>query len=434
MPTRLGMAVNGTQREFLKSLAVDIRPLGHDLHYNEKKHRNQKLGWLEGGLRGDSRDSHTESSEESEDSPASRLHGRLRLLECDPQDRGFQALEGNFKNWASQGPGTIRLADIQPALQVEALSPTDERLVYARLLQSIRSSPGVGRQIVGVVRDQGHSGSPVMGVIAVGQPQYFQGERDFFLGWANPQLVTRAARTRESGLPHIGQLSLFVAVPPYDRLGVVRMLPPIVFTTEFGRTFKKDRCKELAGVVCTAALGEHVPALRKHRIENLTASPRRTGRASSLVNSEHSELYRRLSGLQRKRTRVLELASSETRRLAAALSKTVRTDEPQSKRMPQWQRDVCTALRLVALPLTLFDANFVATYYGSVSKEQDNALRLGIEPPPVQKLSFQKIAGAWRDFAVSRYKIDAVVETTNPETLLVSYRITRQRERAGLKL
>jgi hypothetical protein len=109
-------------------------------------------------------------------------------------------------------------------LEVQSMSPTDERLAYVRLFQKIRSGAGVGRQIVATVRDGGQKGSPLMGVASVGLPQYFQGERDVYLGWPNPQVVPLAARIREAALPHIGQLSLFVAIPPYDRLGLTHNL------------------------------------------------------------------------------------------------------------------------------------------------------------------------------------------------------------------
>lgn len=178
----------------------------------------------------------------------------------------------------------------------------------------------------------------------------------------------------------------------------------------------------MLGIVCTAGLGEHVPALRRHWVRDLVGDPNTSG--------HRVELYRRLSGLAKKRVRVFEISSKRTRALATAVVNDSRTKRSQSPRRSQWEHDLTTAMRVVALPLSLFDANYVATYYASVSSAHDDALRLGSKPPKTSWLSFEKIVGRWREFAIEKFGVDAAIRVERTEDLLVSIRITRQRRKS----
>ena len=421
MPTRLGVAVNGTQCAFLKQIAIDLRPLGHQLEYRETMCRGIACGWLQGGLRGHGPDclepgeAVKGESNSNDDSFGNGIHKGLRALHVDVTSKVFRRLEDGFTQSSIQSAGDIVLRDIRPMLEVLTMEPGHDFLEYVRMYQNIRSSPGIGKQVVGLIRDAGRIHSPLMGVVAVGSPVYFQGERDFFLGWPNPNLVRRAARIRQLGLARIGQLVLFVAIPPYDRLSSVRLLAPIPFTAEFAGEFQVSRRQPLVGVVCTAGLGEHVPALRKHLLRHLSSGP--------VPESENPELYQRLSGLAKKRSRVLEITSNETRRLATLLRKAAPLPTP---RKPNWEHDLSVAMRVVALPLSLFDANFVATYYASLSADHDQALRFAASPPTSNWLAFNKISAEWRAFALRKYGDNAVVRVRQVEDLLVSTRIKRQ--------
>jgi hypothetical protein len=421
--TRIGAAVTRIQREFLKQIAVDLRSLGHQLEYKERNRQRVKLGWLSGGLRQHETEHEISPATDSQlaDSATKGLHNGLRALTIDTRSADFKKIEKSYVRQANCSAGDLKLAEIKPSLQVVTLSSNDDLLRYVRLYQNIRSGIGVGKQVVGLVRNGGHSNSPLMGVVAVGLPQYFQGERDFFFGWPNPAIAPRTRGIREAGLNQIGQLVLFVALPPYDRLGVGRILAPLPFTADFAATFEKIRGHSMLGIVCTAGLGEHVPALRRHWVRDLVDEPN--------VTDDQVELYRRLSGLAKKRVRVFEISSERTRALATAVVRDSRTKRSQSPRRSQWEHDLSTAMRIVAIPLSLFDANYVATYYGSLSAAHDDALRLGSESPKIDCLSFERIVGRWREFAIEKFGSDAVLRVGKTEDLLVSVRVARQRRK-----
>jgi hypothetical protein len=394
---RIGIGATKREKQFLRSICRDLNTLDHPLEYREYGPFAQLVGGFRGG-----------------NSEAVATAVQKRTL--DTSDEEFQRIENEFYEQFFATLRQVDIAQVKPELTVNQVRRNDTTLRYLRHFQNIRSGPGVGEPILALVRDGGNPDRPLMGAVALGYPAYFQGERDFFFGWRHAEIAKNATAVRERGLRRIAQMTVFVAVPPYDRLDAVRLLAPIPFTKDAMAVFKKSRNTVLSATVCTAALRDHLPALEKHSVSFL--------RDTALSKQGSDALYLKVEVPVRKRMRLYDVISEETKAAARSLwnaKSSFREDES----LRTWKRELHRAFRVTALPLALLDTNSIATYIGALSEEHIDSLRFNARPPIEDGLAFDRVVSSWQQFLQKRNKLGSARRLVIPDSrrLLVSSRL-----------
>jgi hypothetical protein len=391
---RVGIARSKSEKRFLEHVYRDLNGLDHHLEYREVG----KYGQLFGGIRARNNDD---------------LAAAIRKRTSNLNDPHFKVIEAQFYDNFLSGLSSVDVNRIDPVLEVNQVPRKDATLEYLRHIQSIRSAPGVGEPLLILIRDQGNHGRPLMGAVALGYAQYFQGERDFFLGWAEPKISSQAQIVREKGLERIAQITTIVAMPPYDQFRVLRLLAPTPFTRQVMGAFRRLRKRDLSAAICIAALRDHFPALEGHSLADLTGKEKSPGSPDTL--------YTKVQMPVRKRMRVYDTISEETKIAAAKLWKR----ESGGDKEPTWRQQLHYAFRVVVLPLGLLDTNAIATYVGALSDRQLNSLRFNLKTSSGGGLAFERIVGSWKKFLEKKYAGDRFsgrLVIPNPRRLLVSER------------
>ena len=171
----------------------------------------------------------------------------------------------------------LTLSRIEPRLRSANLTSTskagdrDRAIVkYIRAYQTVSSRRSVGRENVYILEDFGHEKCPLMGVLILSSPRYFQPHRDEVFGWPTPNQLRSLSRRkqahfqriRQSGLNRMMQVAVCCAIPPYSQLGAASILALAPFTkrvqSDFrSRWYEKDTNKDpdLAAVSTTTSMG-----------------------------------------------------------------------------------------------------------------------------------------------------------------------------------
>jgi len=137
---------------------------------------------------------------------------------------------------------------IQPSLELVTTPAQHEIWRYCRLLGSIPFNRGCGRLIRYLLRDNGHEGRPLMGVIALSSPVLINKPRDEWVGWEYPRDVELKRRK----LLCCMELSVSMAMPPYNHLTAGKMICMAVLSSEV----RLDYFKKFAQHVTPTGLSE----------------------------------------------------------------------------------------------------------------------------------------------------------------------------------
>jgi hypothetical protein len=167
-----------------------------------------------------------------------KAHGRLHLERLRENVERIVSFEKTFGDSVFLEGKALDVAAIQPKLRAVDLrrkAQPDLRdieiVAYLRLYQTVGSRRSVGRENVFILEDSGNSNA-VMGVLVLASPRYYQQKRDEVLGWPTPSMTksllpeerTQAEDRRLYGLKRMMQVSIWCALPPYNHLGVARLL------------------------------------------------------------------------------------------------------------------------------------------------------------------------------------------------------------------
>jgi len=257
-----GWPINDQELSFARSLLQDLAPLGFRIHTD--------TGQVQ----------FTQSAPNSTDSyrdfyaEAHRLLHRKIIAEKRAQIRDF---ETTFGDAVFLEGDQLDLSSIDPRLRPVDLTrkgnpaPRDLAVVdYVRTYQTVQSRRSVGRENVYILEDHGQPTRPVMGVLVLSSPRYYQPHRDEVLRWPSPSQVRRLSmrrqqrlqKTRVTGLNRIMQVAVCCALPPYSRLGAASLLAVAPFTAIvredfqqrwYDRTSNKD--PDLVAVTTTTSMG-----------------------------------------------------------------------------------------------------------------------------------------------------------------------------------
>jgi hypothetical protein len=124
------------------------------------------------------------------------------------------------------------------------------------------------RRLCAVVRDRGNPRHPVIGIFALSSAVFSLAARDTFLGWDSANDLNLKRR----GLDSCMQLSLCMAIPPYDSYRAARLIVALAACREVAECYKARYCKTSSGalhaIVTTSVSGSHSPMFNRIMIRS----------------------------------------------------------------------------------------------------------------------------------------------------------------------
>lgn len=159
------------------------------------------------------------------------------------------------------------------SIDTEEIKPTfvecgdDQQLIslfeYYTRTQSIPSNVARGRFARFLVFDDGVTGRPLMAIIGLSSPIYFNGARDRLLGWGpvgrrqegNWVSDPPAKAIRDTGLLCISHITIAAAVPPYDQLRIAKLISALCFSPEVIGFVERKYGQPIAGLTTTGGWG-----------------------------------------------------------------------------------------------------------------------------------------------------------------------------------
>jgi hypothetical protein len=128
---------------------------------------------------------------------------------------------------------------------------------YCRLRQSVPSGSRVGRRIAALVYDIGQNRRVLMGAIMLASPLYSVRARDAYLEWNSKKAI------KDAGLRRMMDLSLCMALPPYNELLVGKLVATLAVSKTMAREFSRRYDDNLLAVTTTSATGLHCPIFNR---------------------------------------------------------------------------------------------------------------------------------------------------------------------------
>jgi len=237
-----------SKKQFLESLATDLHKIGITcaLHQQGKKLEFKVC------LR------------PFEPSEILELMKKERAIRLQRQKAFIQQMEAQGAFCFLLEGKTLVPMHIKPRLQF-CNSPKEHNLF--NLYGAFQSVPAPSlryRRLAVLVRDDGHNGSPIMGIFGLSSCFYSLGCRDRFLGWVGAE----NRQLKNKGLNSCMQLSICMALPPYSYIRVGRLLAALaasnVIANEFSRRYSsREQRNELRAIVTTCASGLHAPIFNR---------------------------------------------------------------------------------------------------------------------------------------------------------------------------
>lgn len=134
---------------------------------------------------------------------------------------------------------------------------------YYLTTQSIASVVKRGRFGRFLVYDEGAAGRPIMAIIGLSSPSYFNGARDSLLGWSPVGshvegewiLDHEAKEKRDEGLLCLSHITAAAAVPPYDRLPIAKLVSALCFSPTVIGHMEETFGRPIAGLTTTGGWG-----------------------------------------------------------------------------------------------------------------------------------------------------------------------------------
>jgi len=257
-----GWPISDPELSFARSLLQDLAPLGFHIHVDNGQVRFSQTA------------PHSTHSCRDFYAQAHRLLHRKIIAEKRAQIIDFETTFGDAVFVEGK---QLDLSLIDPRLRPVDLTrkaspaPRDLAIVdYVRMYQTVPSRRSVGRENVYILEDYGPSSRPVMGVLVLASPRYYQPHRDEVLRWPSPSEARslsvrrqqRAQKIRLAGLNRIMQVAVCCALPPYSRLGAASLLAVAPFTPIVREDFQRrwyhrrsNKDPDLVAVTTTTSMG-----------------------------------------------------------------------------------------------------------------------------------------------------------------------------------
>ena len=279
----------------------------------------------------------------------------------------------------------IQIKSIHPSIQICRSTEDFNIARYCMLLQGFPNSFGVGRRISGLVYDVGQKKRTLLGLICLSDPSILIKDRDSFLKWSNNGL-------RKEKLKYLSQLSVCMALPPYNLLFGGKLTAALAFSDQIQNEFSSKYRLPLLAIQTTCASGLHAAVFNRINLSKIEIG-------SSTPYS--SNLYRRI-GKTTKRT--LSIISDDTLLAAKQLlhenelkGLSCLTEGTSFRTQSSKNRVIYKALSLCHLPRSILDTYEKGLYIGWLNDTNLGILRdpLSTEKETQTTLSVDSVADYW---------------------------------------
>jgi hypothetical protein len=388
MLPRSGWPLSELGLHLARSLLRDLAPLGYSLEIDADEIRYGQRTPASQKYREFYRDAHVKLH-------LARLREKLAAVRNFEEEYGPTVfIEGK----------DLHLAAITPQLRAVDLSNSgnsssrDRAIVnYVRAYQTVGSQMSVGRENAFILEDVGHPNAPVMGVLILASPRYFQPRRDEVLGWSAPvrlRSISDAERERQKqirvyGLRRMMHVAICCALPPYSHLCAAKLLAIAPLTgpvrDDFIARWKDhgrhpDRDPDLALVTTTSSMG--ITGTPYQNLKTTQLFDRAISAPRGAKWNADGKLYARLGDAHpwQQGVKMLspetfanfeKLVSEETRAAAKTLVVAENLGGPNSKRA--FNR----ALSSIGLNGLIFRGNPIGVFMGAVDRESIEAIAIG---------------------------------------------------------
>ena len=259
--------------DFLRSLAEDLELVGHKVQIRETP---SSLEFLV-----DRRDLSQLSKED-----LAVIYRQIRLRMLANEKEFISAMEDASVHEFFIDGSELDVDRIHPEITI-CTTPQQKRIYrYCRYLQSVPTSAGVGRRLWALVHDVGQPSRPLMGIIGLASTMYSVRDRDRYLGWTEIDSRSKHERTRNTGLRRLMQLSVCLALHPYNQLLAGKLMALLALSDPIQSEYQRRYNDPLLGLVTTCATGSHAAIF--NRIKPCQLPSQEASRRYA------TELYRRI--------------------------------------------------------------------------------------------------------------------------------------------
>jgi hypothetical protein len=406
-----GWPISGQELSFAESLLKDLAPLGFRIRAeNGYVHVNQTAPKSMHSYQGFYAEAHR------------RVHKRLvaenrsQIIEFESTFGDSVFVEGKQLDFASIDP---RLRPVDLTRRANP-TPRDAAIVdYVRAYQTIASRRSVGRENAYILEDCGQPTRPVMGVLVLASPRYYQPHRDEVLGWLSPTELRslsirrqqRFQKLRLAGLNRVMQVAVCCALPPYSRLGAASLLAIAPFTAIVRNDFQQrwydrgtNKDPDLVAVTTTTSMGltgTPFQALYTSMFFDTQSSDTKgekwnpNGTVYARIGKKHPWLPSITIRARDPRVEFQSLISDDTWSLALAVAgpqiNPKRRDSLLACMSPGLRHQMLKfALDRIGLTTRIFQGNRIGVFLGAIDRPSLDSLREGSPRAVRPSLSWEK--------------------------------------------
>jgi hypothetical protein len=307
----------------------------------------------------------------------------------------------------------LNTESIRPEIRICTTKRDKQIYRYCRNLQSIPTSSGVGRHIGALVYDLGQSKETIMGVIGLTSTLYSVRDRDAYFSWDRIDSRLEEKRVRELGLRRLMQLSVCLAIPPYNHLHVGKLIALIAFADPIQEEFQRKYGGPLLGLQTTSALRKHAPIFNRIHVNRLEPETRYQNYAN--------ELYRRIGEVSGKTTLMISEDTLEKARiLIDHYSKKRTSDKHGIRSTVSRSRVVSLALRICGISDEVLQMNEKGLYFAYLHEQNKIILERGLEGviSPVLELDVDAATEYWSRNWLTKAKFEQAREFSKDEIVL----------------
>ena len=283
----------------------------------------------------------------------------------------------------------IDISKIKPEIRICNTRAEKNIYRYYRQSQKVPNSSGVGRRFSALVYDIGQTRDVLMGVIGLAGTAYSIEDRDKFLEWSH--IDSKAKIVKHAGLRRIMELSICMAIPPYNFLyggklmAILSLSNPI--QAEFQKRYPDDM---LLALITTGATGNHAPIFNRIRLNQITPV--------DIYNSYNNEMFKHIGATSESTTIML---TDKTIELARRIA------EGSFPKMPNKQTSgfhsgfnkmnaINKILRLCNVSRDVLKLIKKSIYIGYLSENNLDLLKVGKQKNAVIALGVDDALGYWK--------------------------------------
>jgi hypothetical protein len=289
----------------------------------------------------------------------------------------------------------IDVEKIKPEIRICETKSEKDIFKYCRYLQEVPNSGGIGRRIFAIVYDVGQEREYIMGAIGLASCGYSLKCRDDYFEWNNKSIDSfiKLKQIKDDGLKSIMQLSVSLAVPPYNYLYSGKLISLLALSNpiqnHFQEKFKdkenpKNKPKLLA-LVTTSATGVHNAVFNRIQLKKIFNDE----------NWSRKELFEKIGISSEYSTLIL---SSDTKKIAKELllnAKVYSKKKNGKKTTFNSDSDITKAIQICGLNKEILELNEKAVYLGALHSKNIEYLK-GNTVIPTLELSVETAFNYWK--------------------------------------